>query len=473
MAGPITFTPPENPPVAPEVAVDHVSDVVVDVIDPATSATSAISTPPPCQAVWPPDSVLDDYVRLARRYSESEDQIIIGSILPVISRLLARRVCLTFGQPKYPNLYNVVVTKPGLRKSTTIAIAEYFAKQLLPPTALLSGATSEQALFKSYMADPDRLQIEDEGNTVLSNWSNDAAGKIVAKRMLKLYDCRAWRQNYIKQEKEEKGACDQQIDETSTSLLIGTTLNNARFNGLETRDGMRRRVCYYLSERAARQLDWPEPLASVDAYELVRVLSRLLTLEGEMKLSPDAMGLWTTIQTQNRRAIAEIEGLDHASEAHASMMAESPAKILKRAMIFEVARWAVDTRREWREIQPETLELAAEHEEYCVEANRQLDTIGARAETRAVADAILAKIHTMIVNRVHEDGWIRLTRSEITAKFAANPGRSKGEMTPDRLYTVIIPDLIIRHLARLDTKQGKGEVYAFRPDVVILTGGMC
>ena len=37
-------------------------------------------------------------------------------------------------------------------------------------------------------------------------------------------------------------------------------------------------------------------------------------------------------------------------------------------------------------------------------------------------------------------------------------------MTPERLYSVIIPDLIKRGLAKLAEKRGKLEVFLFRGD---------
>ena len=58
------------------------------------------SSQPPC--VWPQDSIIEDFMVLARRCSESEDQILVGSFLPVISAVLARNVFIDFGGRKYP-----------------------------------------------------------------------------------------------------------------------------------------------------------------------------------------------------------------------------------------------------------------------------------------------------------------------------------------------------------------------------------
>ena len=91
--------------------------------------------------------------------------------------------------------------------------------------------------------------------------------------------------------------------------------------------------------------------------------------------------------------------------------------------------------------------------------NRILDAIGRRGEIRDEADAILAKIRTDFTAFV-KDGRIELTRTQLTSRFAPNPGRN-GAMTPGRLYAEIIPDLITRQFAREIPKAGKLHVYQF------------
>ena len=90
--------------------------------------------PPPC--VWPQDSVINDYVLLARQHSEAEDPILVGSFLPVISAALERNVFIAFGQRMFPNLYCILVSPTGMRKSTTINLAAYVAKRLLSNVSL-------------------------------------------------------------------------------------------------------------------------------------------------------------------------------------------------------------------------------------------------------------------------------------------------------------------------------------------------
>src|SRR5205823_5552273 len=58
-----------------------------------SSANSTNSAAPPSrEPVWPEDSVLQDYMDFARSYSESEDTILIGSVLAVVAAVLRRNV---------------------------------------------------------------------------------------------------------------------------------------------------------------------------------------------------------------------------------------------------------------------------------------------------------------------------------------------------------------------------------------------
>ena len=160
-------------------------------------------------------------------------------------------------------------------------------------------------------------------------------------------------------------------------------------------------------------------------------------------------------------------GIDPASETYGSVLAFSPAKTLKLAMIFEVCRWLKDKARDWQVIQADTLDLSARHEAYCVAANRDLDMIATRAEIQNEADAILAQIRSRRCGEPQPDGHFYLTRTQLTNQFAANPGRHRGAMTPERLYCVIISDLIKRGLAKLAEKRGKLEVFVFRGETTI------
>jgi hypothetical protein len=71
--------------------------------------------------VYPEDSILASYIEFAQKVTEGADCYILGSILAVVARLLARRVYVRFGtEPLYPNIYAILVGPPGDRKSFTI-----------------------------------------------------------------------------------------------------------------------------------------------------------------------------------------------------------------------------------------------------------------------------------------------------------------------------------------------------------------
>lgn len=410
----------------------------------------------------PMDSLIQDYLELGREFTESEDAIIIGSILPVISAKLGRRVWIDFGGPKYSNLFSMVVTGPGLRKSTTISLAEKVAREILQDDSLIPSVGSEQALFELYLENPDRLLVESEGNTILSEWASTSCGKSVAKRFLKLYDCEGWSQNYMRQAKDNGGDPVKVIDKTSTSLIVGTTFNSCRLNRLEVRDGMRRRFAYYVSEQLARTVYWPKDVcASTEFESLVARLQTLDAIQGKLHLTERAMDTWRRIQDDNRARIRLASGVDEESEAHASALSEEGSRTLKLAMIFQVCRWAKDpSSADWKLIDADVLKIAAEHARYCIHAAQSLDRIAERAEIRDEADAILASIRALAGIESPEGPHVEMTKTDLTNKFAKNPGRS-GSLSPSRLHGQLIPDLIHRGCCQLVSKHGKREVYAF------------
>ena len=146
-----------------------------------------------------------------------------------------------------------------------------------------------------------------------------------------------------------------------------------------------------------------------------------------------------------------------ASEAYGSALAEENAKVLKFAMIFEACRWAYNHDRDFRVIQTDTLQLAAEHVRHSINASRELDSIGPRAEIREEADAILATIRVEF-QREARNRKIELSKTRLTHRFAANPSR-RGAMTPARLYNEVLPDLEKRGLAKPLPRNGKLQLY--------------
>lgn len=424
------------------------------------SAHPGMHSPP-----YPRDSILEDWVIAMRETTEAPDSFILGGILPVCAALMGRRVFIRFGSKKYANLFSMIVGRAGMRKSTTLQPARELASLMLAPGALYSGTASEEALFKHYQTQPDRLFFEDEGNTVLKHWADSAPGQMVAKRMLKLYDCAPWEQAYLRQEADSKdGSGCVRIEETCTSLILGATYNCCRFNGLDNRDGMQRRVNYYFAECEARELDWPA--ARTDLKKLALAFSPLAESEGEftdLRQLPGTFRVWQDIQAEVRDMKKENAGVSLDEEARLSTLSEIPAKTLKFAMIFELCRWAKSQRNNPLEIRPDTLKTAFAHAKMGMEAFRVIQTIGERAEIRSEADSLLATIRAEW--GAHFPGMpIILSKSQITHRFAGNPSR-KGARTPEHLYEKVIPDLIRRHQARDLGKSGNLHRFAFRPEI--------
>jgi hypothetical protein len=225
----------------------------------------------------------------------------------------------------------------------------------------------------------------------LNNWAHDAAEKQVARQILTLHDCPPWRESYIKHKKGD-GEAIQEVSQTNTSTLIGTTPVDARFSALEARVGMRQRFSYYTSERFGRLITWPLSYDSDELIEFTRTLEAIRDLKGEMRLSVEARELWKHLQVENRRQIEAVSDIDSASEIHGSVLAASPAKTLRLAMIFQICRWAKDRTRDWQAIQIDTLASAAQHEAYCVQANRSLDvtaTPGATTPIQSVVETFM------------------------------------------------------------------------------------
>ena len=69
------------------------------------------------QAIYPEDSILAPYIEHVRQVSEGVDGYIIGSILPIVAAALGRRVWFPWDNgPRFTNLFNILVGRPGIGK---------------------------------------------------------------------------------------------------------------------------------------------------------------------------------------------------------------------------------------------------------------------------------------------------------------------------------------------------------------------
>ncbi len=330
---------------------------------------------------------------------------------------------------------------------------------------------SDSALFDTFENQPHRLQLEDEGNTILKTWATANFGKEVAARYLKLYDGRPWTQNFRREAAtHEDGEAERHIPLATLSLCIGATFGVSRFDGIDAASGLRRRFGYYLATTAARFLPWPGSLNGLETDHHAENFRRLATLEGiityQNNFTPAARELWEQIQRRNRDRCAQIDGITQADETMAASLNESPARILKLAVIFQASRWAAGKAGEPFCLTPAVLEIAEAHQNACLDALEELESVGRRAEIDDHAQAILARIIADSVDNVvgqPPPPEITLSKTKLTRMFAANPGRA-GAMTASRLYREILPHLIRTRHARIASRKGKLVIYAFRTE---------
>jgi hypothetical protein len=90
----------------------------------AKNSTNSTNTTPPRRvefeaAVFPADSLIEDYAAYARQRLESADSYIIGSILPVFSACLARRVIFSGVMSEFTPTF--IQCSPGMRVSANPA----------------------------------------------------------------------------------------------------------------------------------------------------------------------------------------------------------------------------------------------------------------------------------------------------------------------------------------------------------------
>jgi hypothetical protein len=411
------------------------------------------------KAVYPQDSILDDLFQYGVQQSEGVDSYIIGSIMTVAAAMLARRVWLQWGAKKiYPNLFVMLSGKPGDRKSFTIDLYRGLAKSALPREAFIPMGFSPETLFDEYDSEsggqPDKVWFVDDANVVLIDWGKSSNGNRVASRFLGLYDCGDLSENFRRNKTKKNPESRREIPETSTSAIFAATFNVACFQGQQVRMGIARRFLNYVGDGHGRTIVRPK---GIDPKHLVGLLARLAEYNGEIDFSPVAAELWESYQNQNRVLIATT---DRLQETELHRLNSSPTQVMKVAIIFEFSRAARD--KPFRvSIRDDTLQLAIAHVEQCLEAARFLDLIANRATISDDAEVLLAKIRVDFGHDNPDPNTILLTRSQITAKYAANSSR-RGALTPEDLYLRIIPTLIRQGFAKLAKKEGKLEIYAFR-----------
>jgi hypothetical protein len=413
------------------------------------------------KCIYPPDSILEDYMVLARTVSESADCILIGSILPVAAAIMRRGVWFPWATGSlYPNMYANLCGKPGDRKTTTINLSEKLAKACLPDEAFLPSDFSPEALFDEYDVSSggraDKLLMVDDANAILADWQHSGQGQRSAARFLTLHDCKGFREAYRRnQQPNQPGSTRRSIPMTSTSIVFGSTFNVARFENQSVRKGLQRRFLYYVAEKLGRVICWPAlDLGKFDL--LCKSFSHLDRLSGPFRLSREAKALFESFQHNNRLQHNNGDPLD---EAFLSMISTIPTHVLKTAMNFEACR-SVKQGSNKLELEESTLQLAIDHVAECEKAVTMLDAIVARPVIHNDAEVILAGVRDRF-RHLATNGEIILSRTQLTNRFANHGNRG---ITTDHLYKQIIPHLSQTGQVRVLPKVGRLEQYAFQTE---------
>jgi Protein of unknown function (DUF3987) len=413
------------------------------------------------KCIYPPDSILEDYVAFARTASEAADCFLIGSVLPVSAAIMGRHVWLPWTpRSLYPNLFAILCGKPGDRKSTTIDLSELLARDCLPDEAFLPRDFSPEALFDQYDTNsggrPDKLLLVDDANVILADWQSSGQGPRNAARFLCLHDCKGISESYRRnQQKNQPGSSHRRIPETSTSIVFGATFNIARFENQSVRTGLQRRFLYYVAEGLGREIQFPKPDPS-RLKSLCGNFSRLGRLSGPFEFSPKAETLYKSFKHDNW---GQIDNGDPLDEPLLSRLATIPAHVLRVAMNFEACRSVKQGSNKLR-LEAPTLQLAIDHVAECEKAATLLDTIIARPATNNDAELMLAVIRVEF-SHLAAGGEIILPKSKLIRRFANHGKRDDGV---SHLYGQVIPHLVQSGQARALPRIGRLEQFAFRTE---------
>jgi hypothetical protein len=413
------------------------------------------------KAIYPENSWFADYMRYARTREESADCYLIGAIIPVVAACLGRKIAFAWGDRFiYPNIFAMLAGKPGDRKSSAINLAGQIAHKVLESKQFLPDAMSAEALFEEYNEEkggsPDKILIADDANPFLGLLQKTNYGERIGQRLLNLFDCKGLFESFRRNEESNKNS-RREIDETSTSMVLGATFNICQFHGHEIQSGLQRRFLNYVAEKHGRFIPVPPLSAHSEFLGIIEKLKKLKKLpRHEFSFGENALKIWTEFQKINRQRM-ENEGF--GNETHIYRLNGQPEHVLKLAMIFEISVWLEKDGELPTEISVETLKMAIEHSEQCLAAGKALESISNRAQIQTEADTLLAKINVDFSHKQNND-WIELTRTELTAKYAAHAGR-KGALSADDLYLRLIPDLIRRGKARDIPRSGKPSAFAF------------
>jgi hypothetical protein len=385
------------------------------------SSFSSNSSPLHTQQVpYPPESILGDYYAYAVTQTKGADCYIIGAILPVAAALRRRNVWLPWANGElYPNLYSLLVGRPGNMKSTSIELPETIACGVFDYAGVpyfLPHNYSPESLFDAYYQHPHRLLVADDANSALMKWLNPNDGERLSASFLVLFDGKRLSEGFRRnRQKGDINTQERWTEPTSTNIVFGVTFNACEFRGNAQRAGLQRRFLNYVAEDTVRKLKRPQPDREA-VGGLIKQFSLLTHLRGAFSWTAESEKLFDDYTDAIDERIKACSILDDRTRGR---LTTASAWVAKVAMIFEAARLCYDASWMPRDpeivptspalvIRPEILQLAIDHVESCLKAASGLDQVANRQSIAEQAQMLLAYLRTKFC-AVVKNGSIILT----------------------------------------------------------------
>ena len=253
-------------------------------------------------------------------------------------------------------------------------------------------------------------------------------------------------------------------------MLMGATLGIAKFQGLESRDGMRRRFLPYLSSRLARTIYRPESIDDRMFTDFCMDLSLLDRLRGEIDFDQSGNDAWKIVQDSNREKLAKLPDLqDESTQALASLLASEPMHVLKIAMIFGCCRHISVSSANSAGVLlgGELISLAHKLVENCILSASELDTLSDVAYVEDAAEKVYDRVKEKpdVFEYLENSGntyTLIATKSQLTTMFAHDTRR--GSMTTNKLYDEVMPKLVDQGKCTKLKPSGRTQRWAFHFD---------
>lgn len=288
--------------------------------------------------LYPDKGWIGGFIHEYCRYMESPDSYLFWSAIATISAVVRRKIYVKFGNDKlFPNFYVFLVSEPAqARKGPPIRSAMKFARSI-PTINLLDRTTTERFphdLAFRYVtqgqtqvkiaADAEGFLCAEELAAVLDNQTYNEG---VMKFLLDWFDC----PDYRAQRSFKHSIIP--MHNIHITTLGGTTpgLLVEGMSNLIASNGMLSRAIYVCETRTPKVFPWPEITDSKIEHDLIVHLAYIDSLQGEFKLTADALD-WNKHWYEQWR-----KKLLHSSIAYATATERRQAHMIKLGLILAIS----------------------------------------------------------------------------------------------------------------------------------------